>query len=123
MLLFNMILYTPHYPGPGYGSYCRCVILEKLRERMLRHIKIAVNDITTFAFVTESATKTAEIICCCAIFEDICILSTSTAGNELQKAILQLYVSVLRYLAKVKRYYDENSASKFVLLEGNMYIH
>ncbi len=55
-------------------------------------------------------------LCRCAVFEDVCILSTSTAGRELQRAILQLYVSILRYLAKVKKYYDENSASKFVLL-------
>ena len=97
----NAVQYGPVHaalPWAGVRFLLQVCILGEIERRRLRHIKIAVNDIATFAFVTESATKTAEIICRCAVFEDVCILSASTAGNELQRAILQLYVSVLRYL-------------------------
>jgi hypothetical protein len=104
-------------PWAGVRFLLQVCILGEIGRRRLRPIKVAVNNITTFAFVTESATKMAEIICRCALFEDVCIQSASTTGSELQRSILQLYVSILRYLAKVKRYYDEHSASEFVLLK------
>ena len=70
-----------------------------------------VNDFGEFAFVVESATSIAEIICRYAIFEDVYLQSLSAAADELQRALVRFYAAIMIYLSKVKSYFEQNSAS------------
>jgi len=64
-----------------------------------------------FNFVLESATLIAELICRCAIFESLFLQSASAAADELKRAVIQLYVNIMTYLAKAKAYCREHIAS------------
>lgn len=64
----------------------------------------------------ESATSIAEIICRYAIFEDVYLQSPSRAADELQRALVNLYTSIMIYLSKANSYFEQNSASKFQVL-------
>ncbi|KAH8589487.1 hypothetical protein B0O99DRAFT_333678 [Bisporella sp. PMI_857] len=75
-------------------------------------LQIAVNDFNKFSFVIESAELIAELICRCAIFEDVYLQPSSPVGDELQRALVNLYVAVMVYLSKVKGYFDQNLAKR-----------
>ena len=66
-----------------------------------------------FAFVIESANYIAEIICRCAIFEEVCWQSATRATDELQRALVKLYGAIMIYLSKARSYFEQNTASKF----------
>lgn len=55
----------------------------------------------------------AELICRYAVFEDLYLRSTSLATDELKRALVQLYAAIMIYLSKARRYFDQNSASKY----------
>ena len=48
-----------------------------------------------------------------AVFEDVYVRSMSTADDELEKALIQLYTAILIYLSKATKYFQENSASVY----------
>ncbi|KAH7310162.1 hypothetical protein BKA65DRAFT_559174 [Rhexocercosporidium sp. MPI-PUGE-AT-0058] len=75
-------------------------------------LQIAVNDIDKYAFVVESATSIAEIICRYAIFEDVYLQSPSAATNELQRALTKFYAAIMTYLSKARSYFDQNTAAR-----------
>lgn len=83
---------------------------------VLKSLQIAVNDSDKFAFVVESATSIAEIICRFAVFEDVWLQSQSAATNELERALVKFYTAIMIYLSKAKRYFDENTACEFGVL-------
>lgn len=83
-------------------------------------IMTAVNDSDKFAFVVESATSIAEIICRYAVFEDVWLQYQSAAADELERALIKLYAAIMIYLSKAKRYFDENTACKFAFLIINI---
>ena len=75
-----------------------------------------LNDIEKFAFVIESANCIAEIICRCAIFEEVCWQSPTRATDELQRALIKLYATIMIYLSKARSYFDKKTASKFLFV-------
>ena len=62
----------------------------------------------------EGAASVAEMICRYAVFEELYLRSTSHATDELKRALVQLYTAILIYLSKVKSYYDQNTAGKYI---------
>jgi hypothetical protein len=74
---------------------------------------MAIDDFKKFAFVVESATSIAEIICRYAIFEDVYLQSPSAAADELQRALVKFYAAIMIYLSKARSYFDQNTACKF----------
>jgi hypothetical protein len=72
---------------------------------------MAIDDFEKFAFVVECADSISEMICQYAIFEEIYLQSASSVMGELEAALIRLYASIMIYLAKAKRYFEQNSAS------------
>ena len=88
-----------------------CSVLEI--KTILKSLQIAVNDSDKFAFVVESATSIAEIICRYAVFEGVWRLSQSATASELVRALVIFYTAIMIYLSKAKSYFNENTACKF----------
>ena len=83
---------------------------------------MTVNDIQIFGAMIEGIELVSNLITRYAILEKL-YLQTITgmkaaAKDQLEKAILQLYTAVLKYLSKARRYYDRKtySASIYSLL-------
>ena len=73
--------------------------------------QIAVNDFQSFDFVLEKTSFIAELICRYALVEEIMLQSTLPAAKELKSALVQLYVSIMNYLASVRAFYNQSTAS------------
>lgn len=82
---------------------------------MTENLQIAVNDIGKYAFMVENLTWIAEIICRYAIFEDVYLQSSSTATDELQRALVEFYATIMIYLSKSKGYFDQNTICRFAV--------
>jgi hypothetical protein len=61
--------------------------------------------------VVEGAASIAEMICRYAIVEDLYLLSALLAADELLRALVQLYATIIIYLSKAKAYFHQNSTS------------
>jgi hypothetical protein len=59
----------------------------------------------------EGVASIAELICRYAIIQKYYTQSASTAGDELERALIELYAAIMVYLSKAKCYFDQNSAS------------
>jgi hypothetical protein len=72
---------------------------------------MTTNDVQTFGAMIEGIELVSNLITHCAIFEELYLQTAITSGAEpgvtdrLAQAILMLYVTILRYLSKAKRYY------------------
>ena len=53
------------------------------------------------------------MICRYRVVEELYCHTKSPASEELNKALVQLYVAILSYLSEVKDYFDQNTSSKF----------
>jgi hypothetical protein len=69
---------------------------------------MVVNDSDKFAFVVEGAASIAEVICRYAVFEDVYLQSKSPATDELQRALIKFYATIMIYLSKAKNYFEQN---------------
>jgi hypothetical protein len=76
-------------------------------------LQVVVSDSQAFGSVLEGIETIAHLINRYAIFEKLYLSEDSTATPPLRKAMVRLYASVLRYLAKAKRLYSMNSAKRF----------
>jgi len=79
-------------------------------------MQIAVNDINRYASVVEDLARIAEVICRFALVEDIYLQGTSKVVEELERAVVKLYASILGYLSKAKRYLEQGTISTYMLL-------
>ena len=77
-------------------------------------LQIAISDIAKFGFVVEGAEVIARMISRYAIFEDIYLHRTSKATQELRDALVLLYTTMLLYLSKAKRFFEQNSAKRML---------
>lgn len=77
---------------------------------------MAIGDINKYGFAIEAAESIARVISRFAIFESIYLHRRVTATNTmkaLESAVVRMYTSTLIYLARTKRYFDQNTASMF----------
>jgi hypothetical protein len=76
---------------------------------------VTVNDTQIFGAMIEGVELVANLITRCSILEKLYLQTTlganAAANDQLVKAILGLYVAVLRYLSKARRYYDRRTYS------------
>ncbi|ORY03559.1 hypothetical protein BCR34DRAFT_617742 [Clohesyomyces aquaticus] len=70
-------------------------------------LQIAINDSVNFAYLAERATAVAEIICRCAIYEDLCLRSSSPSHEELRRSLIHLYISIMRYLSRMRVHFNQ----------------
>ena len=79
-------------------------------------LQMAVGDINKFNFVVEGAEKIAYTISRFAIFERIYLHHATPvidSAKALEEGLVRLYASIFVYLARSKRYFDQNTASPF----------
>lgn len=81
---------------------------------ILTAFQVAVSDINKFNSVVEGAETIARSIARFAIFEDLYLhrgtLETKSE-KALEEALLRLYATILVYLARVKLYFEQSTAS------------
>jgi hypothetical protein len=70
-----------------------------------------LSDSQRLSAVFEGIEMITNIIARYGIFEELYLQETSKASDLLGQSIIKLYASVLTYLAQVKRYYAQNTAS------------
>ncbi|KAK7403729.1 hypothetical protein QQX98_010501 [Neonectria punicea] len=80
-------------------------------------LNVAVGDLDTYNKLLESTANIAELICRNALVESLKNGSSSPAADELSRALVKLYASILTYLAKAKAYYRQNTLKR-VLKSG-----
>ena len=68
-----------------------------------------MNDYHKFGVVLEGVAWIAELICYSAVVERLYLGSSSKAADELERGLVKLYASILKYLAKAKRYFEMSS--------------
>lgn len=73
-----------------------------------------MGDLEKFAFVTEGAEVIACTIDRCAIFESIYLQDSSALAKSLEASLTVLYAAILRYLAKAKHYFAENTGLRIL---------
>jgi hypothetical protein len=74
-------------------------------------LQIVVSDIHRHASVVEGLARIAELICRFAVVEDLYLQGTSKAAQELDRAVVKLYSSILGYLSKARQYLEQGTAS------------
>ena len=75
-----------------------------------------MSDINKFAFVVEGAETVSRCISRFATFEQIYLYyrkRPSRAGKGLEEALVKLYATILIYLGKAKKYFEEHTPSMF----------
>lgn len=82
------------------------------KQNELTVLQISINDIEQYGLVAEGIEKVTHIITYYTIVEDIYLRRSFQAVPHLEKSMVNLYVNVLRFLAKAQRYYKKNTASK-----------
>ena len=110
----SMILYTLHYRGLVY-AFCYRYADHPPFLTQLRPYQIAVSDINKFAFAVEGAETISHSISRYATLEQIYLRYDTTATRAikgLEEALVRLYATVLIYLAKTKRYFEEPTPSR-----------
>lgn len=61
--------------------------------------------------MVEGVASIAELICRYAVVENLYCRSVSAAADELERALVGLYVEIMLYLSKAKSYFDQGAAS------------
>jgi hypothetical protein len=82
---------------------------------------VAVNDTNKHASIVEGLARVAELICRFAITEDLYLHGTSNAVEELERAMVNLYASVLVYLSRGKQYLEQGAVSTYLF--GLAFVH
>jgi hypothetical protein len=71
-----------------------------------------VNENQAFDLIIEGMERISSIICRYAIFEDLYLDPQLKSYLGLEKALTVLYVGVLKFLAKAKRFYEKRTVSE-----------
>ncbi|RAO68956.1 uncharacterized protein BHQ10_004968 [Talaromyces amestolkiae] len=77
-------------------------------------LQVAINNHDKFGEVMEGLAEIAEIICRHAILEDLYCGQMSIAAGELQRALVVLYATVLKYLSKARAYVKQRSIERML---------
>ncbi|KAF5257091.1 hypothetical protein FOXYS1_12402 [Fusarium oxysporum] len=86
-------------------------------------LQIVIGDFQAYNFVLESIENLTELLCHHACVEELLLQfskaptngpSASNPAHELRQALVQLYTSVLTYLAHARAYYQQSTAKRLV---------
>ncbi|KZL63519.1 ankyrin repeat protein, partial [Colletotrichum tofieldiae] len=77
-------------------------------------LNVAVGDLDTYSNLLERTADIAEFICRNALIESLLKSASSAAAEELRRAMVKLYASILTYLAKARSYYSNNTAARVI---------
>ncbi|OJJ06515.1 hypothetical protein ASPVEDRAFT_327326 [Aspergillus versicolor CBS 583.65] len=77
-------------------------------------LQIAINDFAKFDFVVEAAERISRMTSRYRIIEKLYLRRASEATGQLEQALVTLYATTLTYLAKAKRYFEENTALRIL---------
>ncbi|WYZ34724.1 hypothetical protein EsH8_I_001000 [Colletotrichum jinshuiense] len=77
-------------------------------------LNVAIGDINTYSSLLEATADIAELICRNALIENLLTSAPSTAADELRRALVKVYASILTYLAKARLYYRKNTATRVI---------
>lgn len=100
-------------PWAGVRFLLNVSIVAASRWRCLTSAQVAIGDINTYSSLLEATADIAELICRNALIENLLTSAPSTAADELRRALVKVYASILTYLAKARLYYRKNTASEF----------
>jgi hypothetical protein len=78
-------------------------------------LQITVNDSQTFGAMAQGVEFISNLIARYAIVEHLYLQKPSAAKHQLTQAITKLYVGVLKYLLKSRRFYDRSLAGERLL--------
>jgi len=74
--------------------------------------QVSVNDVQRFAVVLEGVEIISNLLVRNDIYTTLYLRDNAMTANEMKRSMVELYTSVLSFLAKVKRYYMRNTPSK-----------
>ncbi|KAJ5109321.1 hypothetical protein N7456_005996 [Penicillium angulare] len=77
-------------------------------------LKIATNDFKTFDFAVDGAERISRIVARYRIIERMFLQDLSESTQQLEQALIQLYATILTYLANAKRYFEQNTALRIL---------
>ena len=79
-------------------------------------LQIVVNDSETFGAMVEAVEYISNLITRCAILENLYLRGSSLASatDHLKDAIVKLYISVLRYLCRARKYFARSTAKRML---------
>lgn len=72
-----------------------------------------MDNFDTHEFLLEKIPHIAEQICRCALIENLLGSSLSLAAEELKRALIKLYASILIYLARARAYFQKATGGMF----------
>ena len=119
----NTILYMHRCCGLVSVSFFRCPVkifalpLSFAKTKYLC-LRWQFNDSLTFGAVVEGIERVSNSTTRFGIIENLYIRdgAIAIAQGQLAEAIMKLYTTILKYLSKVRRYFDRNTASVFPVL-------
>jgi hypothetical protein len=71
--------------------------------------QVMVNDIQTYGAMIEGLELVSSLITRCAMIEWLYLQEDSAGKEQLVESITRLYIAILVYLAKARRYYDRRT--------------
>ncbi|WQF77080.1 Putative NACHT nucleoside triphosphatase, P-loop containing nucleoside triphosphate hydrolase [Colletotrichum destructivum] len=77
-------------------------------------LNVAVGDLDTYSSILERTVDIAELICRNALIESLLKSVSTAAAEELRRALVKLYATILTYLAKARSYYRKNTAARVI---------
>ncbi|CAG9938653.1 unnamed protein product [Clonostachys rosea f. rosea IK726] len=87
-------------------------------------LTVAVGDLDTYKGMFETTAEIAEYICRTAVLESLVKGKSSQAADELSRAIVKLYISILTYLSRATAYCNQNTFKRIlkygVLVSGDL---
>ncbi|KAH6964919.1 hypothetical protein EDB82DRAFT_436112, partial [Fusarium venenatum] len=79
-------------------------------------LQIACNDSQTFGAMVDGIESISSLIVRCSVIEQLCLSDGNTlpSQNQLRQALVKLYISIMRYLTKARRYFSKRTLSRMV---------
>ncbi|KAK2038169.1 hypothetical protein LZ31DRAFT_132749 [Colletotrichum somersetense] len=77
-------------------------------------LNVAVGDLDTYSSMLERTADIAEFICRNALIESLLKSVSTAAAEELRRALVKLYATILTYLAKARSYYRKNTVARVI---------
>jgi DNA phosphorothioation-dependent restriction protein DptG len=73
---------------------------------------VSVNDVQKFAVILEGVEIISNLLVRNDIYTTLYLCDNAVTTNEMKRCMVELYTSVLSFLAKAKRYYMRNTSSE-----------
>ncbi|CAH0045340.1 unnamed protein product [Clonostachys solani] len=77
-------------------------------------LTVAVGDLDTYKGMFETTADIAEYICRTAVLESLVKGKSSQAADELSRAIVKLYITILTYLSRATAYCNQNTFKRII---------